>query len=186
MWYIWKAETLVDSKSPTVFMCDDVRAHRHTQTHTFMSGGGDVHSELKLPAHMVRREATTQAVADWLITAHTHTQARVKIHYQITHRHKQSKCWIPKFSVHVQWVWTCDHDKLSSCAHTLEYMMSSVVDQYQINACTMSWLGCIDWYWLHYVESKCWRSDDCACVSSSGIPSLCLIINTGYMQEFWR
>lgn len=31
--------------------------------------------------------------------------------------------------------------------------MSSVVDQYLINAWTMSWLGNIDWYWMNSVES---------------------------------
>lgn len=39
--------------------------------HTIWASGGDVHSEQKLPTHMVRGEAATQAVADWLITKHT-------------------------------------------------------------------------------------------------------------------
>lgn len=40
--------------------------------HTFLPSGGDIHSEQQLPAHMIRGEATTQAVADYLITKHTH------------------------------------------------------------------------------------------------------------------
>lgn len=42
-------------------------------THTLLSCGGDIDSEQQLAAHVIRRESTTQAVADQLIAAHTHT-----------------------------------------------------------------------------------------------------------------
>lgn len=44
-----------------------------------MSVGGDVHSKQKLPAHMVRREMSTQAVAHWLIAVYTQWQEKYGI-----------------------------------------------------------------------------------------------------------
>lgn len=46
--------------------------------HTFLCSGGDIHSEQQLPAHMIRGEATTQAVADCLITTHADLKLKKK------------------------------------------------------------------------------------------------------------
>ncbi len=104
--------------------------HTHTHTHTFLSGGGDIHSEEKLPAHVVRRETSTQAVADRLITGryiireYTDTPDVNKHIIQIhthTHTHTHTPTMFPnegveyikRFTIHM--LSTCE----KHCAHTL-------------------------------------------------------------------
>lgn len=60
------------------------------QTQTFLSSGGDIHSEQNLPAHMIRWQTTTQAVANRMITTHVNKlELELKQILVETHLHMQ-------------------------------------------------------------------------------------------------